>query len=266
MKKVLFLCLLAMVSVYAQAAEFDHGIWDELLKRHAITLGQGEITQVDYAGMATDKPELKAYLSSLSAISPEIFEAWPKSEQLAFLINAYNAWTVDLVLTAYPDIESIKDLGSLFQSPWEKKFIPLLGATLSLDDIEHGYIRAEGRYQNPNVHFAVNCASIGCPPLLAEAYTAERLTTQLQTSTDNFLRDRARNRLEGDTLYISRIFKWYRHDFERGWGGYNALTDFLAAHSQDLGLSGGDAARLRAGEIGIDYLDYNWRLNGRNNS
>jgi len=263
LKVLAFICLLAAGSMSAQAGEFDHDIWDGLLKRHVITLGQGEVTQVDYAGMAAERTQLTRYLDSLSGIRRDSFEAWPKNEQLAFLINAYNAWTVELILTAYPDIESIKDLGSLFESPWEKKFIPLLGSILSLDEIEHGYIRAEGRYQNPNVHFAVNCASIGCPPLLAGAYTAERLTAQLQTSADNFLRDRQRNRFEGNTLYLSSIFKWYREDFERGWGGYLALTDFLAEHARSLGLSNDDVSRLRAGEIDIEYLDYNWLLNLR---
>ncbi|MDQ6966076.1 MAG: DUF547 domain-containing protein [Mariprofundaceae bacterium] len=262
----MLICLLAAGSVHAQAAEFNHDIWDGLLKRHVITLGQGEVTQMDYAGMAAERTQFASYLASLSAVRKDSFEAWPKDEQLAFLINAYNAWTVDLILTAYPDIESIKELGSLFESPWKKAFIPLLGSTLSLDDIEHGLIRAEGRYQNPYIHFAVNCASIGCPPLLAEAYTAGRLTAQLQASADNFLRDRDRNRLEGNTLYVSSIFKWYREDFERGWGGYHALTEFLVEHRKGLGLSGDDVSRLRAGEIDIEYLDYNWQLNRKSSS
>jgi len=263
MNKIVFLCLLVFGSINAQAAEFNHAVWDGLLKKHVITLGQGEVTQLDYAAMQTDRAELKSYLASLSAVSPASFESWSKDEQLAFLINAYNAWTVELVLTAYPDIESIKDIGSFFQSPWKKKFIPLLGETRSLDDIEHGFIRAEGRYQNPYIHFAVNCASIGCPPLLAEAYHADRLDQQLKKSAANFLRDRSRNRLEGDTLKVSSIFKWYREDFERGWKDFHTLDDFLISFRDVLELSDGEVKRLLAGEIKIKFLDYDWHLNDR---
>ncbi|MDQ6982452.1 MAG: DUF547 domain-containing protein [Mariprofundus sp.] len=261
MKKLLFLCLLLAGSINVQAAAFNHSGWDALLKKHVITVGQGEVTQVDYAGMTADRAELKIYLTSLSAISMDSFESWSKTEQLAFLINAYNAWTVELVLTAYPDIESIKELGSLFQSPWKKEFIPLLGETRSLDDIEHGFIRAEGRYQNPYIHFAVNCASVGCPPLLAEAYDAKQLDRQLKKATGNFLRDRSRNRLEGQTLKVSSIFKWYRQDFERGWEGFHSLADFFSENSESLDLSAADVKRMLAGEIEVEYLDYDWKLN-----
>ncbi|PJA32138.1 MAG: DUF547 domain-containing protein [Zetaproteobacteria bacterium CG_4_9_14_3_um_filter_53_7] len=263
MKKLLLFCLLFFSAINVQAAAFNHADWDVLLKKHVITMGRGEITQVDYAGMAADRSQLHSYLSSLSAISMQNFESWPKAEQLAFLINAYNAGTVALVLTAYPDIESIRDLGSLFQSPWKKAFIPLLGETRSLDDIEHGFIRAEGRFQNPYIHFAVNCASIGCPPLLAEAYTAEQLDHQLKNAAANFLRDRGRNRLEGHTLKVSSIFKWYHQDFERGWKGFYSLADFFSKHSESLDLSAADVKGLLAGEIEVEYLDYDWRLNSR---
>ncbi len=261
MKKILLVSLLVFTTLNVQAAEFNHSGWDSLLKKHVISLAQGEVTQVDYAGMADDRAELKTYLSSLSAISMFQFESWSKAEQLAFLINVYNAWTVELILTAYPDIESIKELGSLFQSPWKKEFIPLLGETRSLDDVEHGFIRAEGRYDNPYIHFAVNCASVGCPPLLAEAYNAEQLDMQLKKSTENFLRDRTRNRLEGTTLNVSSVFKWYRGDFERGWKGFHSLADFFSKHRDWLDLSASDVKRLLSGDIEIEFLDYDWRLN-----
>ncbi|GAV20353.1 hypothetical protein MMIC_P1318 [Mariprofundus micogutta] len=263
MRKLLFLCLLLASSINVQAAAFNHSDWDALLKKHVITVGQGEVTQVDYAGMAADRSDLKNYLSSLSATGMQQFESWPEQAQLAFLINAYNAWTIELILTAYPDIESIKELGSLFQSPWKKEFIPLLGEVRSLDDIEHGFIRAEGRYQNPYIHFAVNCASIGCPALLPEAYSAKTLDRQLKEATANFLRDRSRNRLEGQTLKISSIFKWYRQDFERGWEGFHSLEAFFSEHSESLDLSAADVKRLLAGDIEVEYLDYDWRLNGK---
>jgi len=131
-----FIALLTHGTLSLAAATFDHSAWDTLLKTHVVEIDQGRATQVDYSGMARDRAALKTYLAATSAVTPAAFDAWTKDEQLAFLINAYNAWTVELILTAYPNLESIKDLGSLFQSPWKKRFIPLLGETRSLDDIE----------------------------------------------------------------------------------------------------------------------------------
>lgn len=261
MKRILIAVFLTIFTAAASAASFDQIAWDGLLKKHVVTLRQGQATQVNYAGMAADRGLLKKYLAATSAVSIATFDGWSKPEQLAFLINAYNAWTVELILTEYPSVESIKDLGSLLQSPWKKRFIPLLGETRSLDDVEHGFIRAEGRYQEPRIHFAVNCASIGCPALRAEAYTADRISVQLDEATRAFLSDTTRNRLEGDALMLSAIFKWYRGDFERGWGGFRSLEHFLVSYRQPLRLNDSDLSRLKSGDIEIDFLDYDWRLN-----
>jgi len=137
----------------------------------------------------------------------------------------------------------------------------LLGEVRSLDDIEHGLIRAEGQYEEPRIHFAVNCASIGCPALAPTAYTGEHLNTQLEKVTRFFLNDRSRNRLDGDTLNVSKIFDWYSKDFERGWGGYKSLIQFFSNYKKALGLSERDIQRLKSGDIDIDFLDYDWQLN-----
>jgi len=259
--KNFFFGMLLMTCLSVQAAGFEHGNWDALLKKHVVSINEGGATQVDYDGFLADRFQLKVYLSKLEAVSESAFESWPKAEQLAFLINAYNAWTVELILTKYPDLESIKDLGSWITSPWKKEFIPLLGEIHSLDDIEHGLIRAEGQYEEPRIHFAVNCASISCPDLALTAYTGDRLNTQLDEVTRLFLNDRSRNRLTGDTLSVSKIFDWYSEDFERGWGGYKTLSQFFANYSKAIGLSGRDIQRLKAGDIDIDFMDYDWRLN-----
>ncbi len=185
MKRTLLILFCLLWVNLAQA--YDHGAWDTLVKRHVQPIRGGVATQVDYAGMARDHVALKAYLDGLAAVRNEEFSRWPKPERLAFLINAYNAWTVELILTAWPDVKSIKDLGSWFRSPWKKSFIPLLSETRSLDNIEQGLIRAKGVYDEPRIHFAVNCASIGCPALRAEAYTAARLDAQLADATRLFL-------------------------------------------------------------------------------
>lgn len=251
-----------MLSLPAQAAQFDHSAWDGLLEKHVTSMRGGQATQVDYAGLKTERAALKKYLASTSGVARADFDKWSTSAQLAFLINSYNAWTVELVLTGYPGLNSIKGLGSFLQSPWKKNFIPLLGETRSLDDIEHGLIRGSGRYNDPRIHFAVNCASIGCPALRPQAYVAQRLDAQLDDATRKFLSDRTRNRIDGNRLKVSRIFKWYRTDFEKGWRSADSLGRFLALYRDALGLDAEAATRLSSGAIEIDFLDYDWQLNG----
>jgi len=162
---------------------------------------------------------------------------------------------VELILTRYPNIESIKDLGSLFSSPWKKEFIPLFNKTLSLDNIEQDMIRVE--FKEPRIHFAVNCASIGCPALRAEAYVADRLDKQLDSASKLFLSDRSRNRLIGDELQISKIFDWYKSDFEMS----QSLERFLMKYADSLNLDPKQQQDLVNGDIDIEFLDYNWQLN-----
>jgi hypothetical protein len=254
---------MALLAMQAHAAGFDHSAWDGLLKQHVVPISEGHATQVDYAGFARDRAKLKSYLSSVSAVPRSTFDAWPKPDRLAFLINAYNAWTVEYILTKYPNLKSIKDLGSLLQSPWKKKFIPLLGQTVALDDIEHGMIRAADAYAEPRIHFAVNCASIGCPALRTEAFTGERISQQLDASARDFLSDRTRNRFANGKLELSSIFKWYREDFERGWAGYKSLFQFLGDYSAALGMSAADKQKLDAKALPVSFLDYNWQLNSK---
>lgn len=259
--RFLFAALLLLHGALAQAAGFDHAAWDTLLKKHIVVLYDGVATQVDYTALAADHGQLKQYLNSVSGVKRSDFERWPKAEQLAFLINAYNAATVDLVLTAYPNINSIKDLGSLLRSPWKKPVISLLDEMRSLDDIEHGLIRGSGRHNDPRIHFAVNCASIGCPALRPEAFVAERLDSQLEDAAQKFLSDRTRNRSDSNAVKVSSIFKWYREDFEKGWRGACTLGQFLALYQHALGMDSASAGRLANGTIEIGFLDYDWRLN-----
>ncbi|GAB3487351.1 DUF547 domain-containing protein [Marinomonas epiphytica] len=242
---------------------FDHDVWDKLVTAHVHLIEGGKASQVDYQAFADNRAVLKGYLSQLEAVDQASFDAWPKDDQLAFLINAYNAWTVELILTNWPDLESIKNLGSLFSSPWSKSFIPLLGKERSLDDIEHKLIRGTDRYQDPRIHFAVNCASIGCPALANQAYQGDNLDHLLEAQTQLFLGDSSRNRLVGDTLEISSIFKWYKEDFEKGWKGYQSLESFLAHYGEYLSLSEGDIAQLTAKKMDIDFLKYDWGLNAK---
>ena len=249
--------------VVAQTTGPDHTAWTALLQRHVVLLRGGQASQVRYAGFAADRSALKAYLASLSAVSRPAFDSWPQPAQMAFLINAYNAFTVELILTKYPGLGSIKDLGSLFSSPWKPKWIPLLGTSMSLDDIEHGLLRERGRYDDPRIHFAVNCASVGCPMLREEAFTGDRLEAQLEQQTQRFLADRTRNRWnpERRRLEVSKIFDWYGDDFRQRHRGIRSLPAFFALHAGRLADGADEQARVRSAEVDIGFLDYDWALN-----
>ena len=187
--------LLGLVAAGAAFAQFDHGYagWDALVVKHVKWLADNKQSRVDYAAFQADRAALKKVLASFSAVTRNEFEGWSKPQQMAFLINAYNAFTVELILTKYPDLKSIKDLGSFLQSPWKKKFFRLLGEERTLDWIEHEQLRPN--YADPRVHAAVNCASIGCPALRDEAFTAAKLEAQLDDGMQRFMGDRTRNRV-----------------------------------------------------------------------
>jgi len=238
-----------------------HDNWNSLLNKHLISMNNGGTTEVDYAAFKHDQIKLQNYLEQLGKISRSEFDAWSKSKQLAFLINAYNAWTIELILTEYPDLKSIKDLGTLFKSPWDKEFIPLLGKTISLNDIEHGLIRGSDRYNEPRIHFAVNCASIGCPALRNEAYTEDKLEQQLTEQAERFLTDNSHNYIEGNTLYMSSIFKWYGDDFKKGFRGAKSIQSFVLLYSDALNLTKAQKLKLSKQDFTIKFLDYDWKLN-----
>ena len=240
-------------------ADTLHEDWQSLLSRHVKTLRNGHASAVNYRGFQADRAQLSRYLARLSAVEPDVYDEWPAARQLAFLINAYNAWTVELVLRHYGEIDSIKEIGGWFRSPWRQRFISLLGKTRSLDDIEHGMIRRW--FSEPRIHFAVNCASVGCPALAPDAYRSETLEAQLEHATRRFLADRERNALRDGHLYLSKIFDWYGKDFEQGWRGQSSLEDFLASYADELALTAEALSALRARRLPIAFLDYDWRLN-----
>jgi hypothetical protein len=259
--------LLACLPVAAAAPEntsaraFDraHAAWTALLEAHVRWNANGTATTVDYAGFARDGAALAAYTDALARVTPAEFDALDGDARLAFLINAYNAQTVALILTRYPDLESIKDLGGVFSSPWKQRFFTLLGARRSLDDVEHGLIRGAPGFAEPRIHFAVNCASVGCPALRPEAYVGERLDAQLEDQAVRFLRDRTRNRYDAasGTLAVSKIFDWYGDDFAPD------VATFLARYADALADDADARERIRAKTVDVEFLDYDWRLNGR---
>lgn len=178
---------------------------------------------------------------------------------MAFLINAYNGFTVALILTKFPDLKSIKDLGSLFQSAWKKKFFRLLGEERHLDWIEHEQLRPT--YADWRVHAAVNCASIGCPALRPEAFTAARLDAQLDDGMARFMADHTRNRFTAGRAELSEIFKWFAEDFQKGHRGIRTLDDLIVRYADQLALTPSDRQQIRASANQIRHLDYDWSLN-----
>ena len=261
MKKIILLCLGLLLSSSA-FAQFDHSYsaWDALTKKHVKWLPDNKQSRVDYAGFKADRADVKKVLDGLSAVPKAEFDGWSKPQQQAFLVNAYNAYTVELILTKYPDLKSIKDLGSFAQSPWKKKFFKLLGEEHTLDWIEHEQLRPN--YADPRVHAAVNCASIGCPALRNEAFTAAKLDAQLDDGFARFMGDRTRNRVKGGNLEVSMIFKWFKEDFEKGHKGFAKVEDVFAKYAAQLSDDPAEQTKLRARSLPVNFLDYDWSLNG----
>lgn len=233
-----------------QSFDHQHTSWARVLRDHV------EAGEVDYDRLARkEAPQLDAYLSSLRSVGEADYRGWSRAEKLAFWINAYNAYTVRLILDHYP-LESIRDIGVVPGAAFRKRFIDLPWFSrneLSLDDIEHRTIRA--RFQEPRIHFALVCAARGCPELRSEPYLAKSLDRQLDDATRRFLRDPTKNRFDAEkrTLYLSPIFDWFEDDFEQGDA---TLTDFVAKHADQK-----MAKAIEAGNLRIEHLDYDWSLN-----
>jgi len=265
MKLRLRLLLWTGLMLFAATAMADtppsSAAWTTLLERHVVIVDGGHASRVDYAGMRRDGALLDAYTRQLSEVTPARFQSWDKAEQMAFLINAYNAFTVKLVLTRWPNLNSIKEIGGLFSSPWRHRFFTLLGERRDLDDVE-GQLRAPGRYDDPRVHFALNCASIGCPMLQPFAYAGAQINRQLDWAVERFLGDRSRNRFnaENSSLEVSHIFDWYANDFSDGRTA--SVREFLAAHAALLSNDPLAQRQMSNSSIEIQFLPYDWHLNG----
>jgi hypothetical protein len=272
MKNIFVTLLLAALPLTAAAQTFDHDhkAWAALLKKHVVLIDNNKASQVRYAGFAQDRAALKAYLDTLSKVGAQEFAGWTKPQQMAFLINAYNAYTVEKILTRYPDIKSIWDFGKIFGNPFKDKFFKLLGREFTLDMIEHETLRKPGAYNEPRVHFAANCASIGCPMLREEPYIAERLDSQLEEQTRRFLSDRTRNRYstQDNALEVSEIFKWFSDDWTSGYRGFEGKSpamqsreQFFAKYAALLADNPAHQQAIAERKAAIRHLDYDWSLN-----
>lgn len=245
--------------VIASVREFDHShqAWTIFLQKHVNV--KGPASTIDYKSIKNDPKDFNEYLKSLTAVSQDEFNRFSQNERLAFLINAYNAFTVKLVVDHYP-VKSIKDIGERSfsnptASPWKTKFFNLLGEKRHLDNIEHDMIRKQ--FNEPRIHFAVNCASVGCPALRNEAFIASQLEKQLEDAAVSFISDKTRNRYSSETkkLELSSIFKWYGSDFPKK---YDSLEAFLAPW---ITSNPEHQKIIRDKKADVSYLDYDWSLN-----
>ena len=233
MKHIHFLIyslLLCFCTVSAQ--KIDHSKWTEILQLYVAENGD-----VNYKKMQKNRDTFKVYLNDLASNPPK--DSWSNSEIKAYWINAYNAFTVQLVLDNYP-IKSIKDISE----PWGQMFFKIGGKSMSLNTIEHEILRPMG---DPRIHFAIVCASESCPKLLNYAYESETLNDQLDQAAKEFINDASKNSLTASEITISKIFKWFKSDFPKG-------DDFISY------LNNYSIVKLFP-ETKINYQNYNWFLN-----
>lgn len=245
MKRYLLVLAITLFSLQAHAFDQTYADWTALLKAHVVVAAHGDASRVDYTELKRKAYKLNAVTNGLGAVTKTQYDHWTQAQREAFLINSYNAFTVKLIIDHYPGIGSIKDIGSWFTSPWKIDFFTLLGHKTHLDAVE-AMLRKPGDFDGPRIHFAINCASIGCPMLRAEAYAADQLDAQFDDQARRFLSDHSRNRYADGRLEVSKIFDWYADDFSHGWHGVTSVKQFLAAYAADLTDDPAAQARIRA--------------------
>ncbi|MBD2842737.1 DUF547 domain-containing protein [Erythrobacter rubeus] len=229
----------------ASTDTIDHSAWDALLKQYVVK-GQNGVNLVEYEKLKTEAGDtLASYLQAMQAVA---IDDYGRDEQFAFWVNLYNAATVDVILKNLP-LDSIRDIGLLRSGPWKDDAVTVAGRTLSLDNIEHDILRPE--WQDPRIHYAVNCASIGCPNLAAEAYTADKLEEMLEAAAVDYVNHPRGFGGQPGQLIASSIYDWYQVD----WGSPQGVLDHARTYAR------GPTMELLDGAETIDGYDYDWSLN-----
>lgn len=238
MKKVTGTVVLLLMSLFLFAGvsepKIDHTPWDQLLQKHVSSNGN-----VNYEGFKSDIDRLNNYLVSISKIKPNT--DWSRNETMAYWINAYNAYTIKLMLNNYP-LKSIMDING--GKAWDLKFVEIEGEKYSLDNIEHDILRA--KYFDSRIHFAVNCASISCPKLSNTAYFAEGLDQKLEKAAKEFINNSAQNTISSNKASVSKLFDWYKDDFTKN----GTVKEYINKYS---------TTKLTTDKI--SYKEYNWNIN-----
>ncbi len=231
-------------AVASGKGSFDHAALDRLLAKHVTPAGR-----VRYAALAADRAELRGYLERVAVCDVGQLS---RDDALAFLINAYNAYTLELILEHYP-VASIRKLPGI-DDPWKLPFCKVGGETVTLNFLEHDLLRARELFDEPRIHFAVNCASVGCPILRAGAYTGAAIEKQLDEAVRHCLADPRFFAPKGGEIGVTSILAWYGKDFTRK---HESVATFLLPYVT------GEARKLleEKGDAVLTYLDYDWGLN-----
>jgi hypothetical protein len=236
----------ALIASQATAAKFDqtHALFTSVLTNSV------KDARVNYAALKARPQDLNRYLVQIAAVSKAEFRHWNEPQQIAFLSNAYNAYTLKLIIDHYP-LKSIKDIGGWFSGPWDQAVVKLYGETITLNTLEHEILRVD--YAEPRLHFVLVCAALGCPPLRNEAYVEARLEAQLVDQAKQFLATPEKNRVETAqrTVFLSPIFKWYGGDFEKKSGSVLAALKPYWPGEPAAGYA----------NFKIRHTDYDWSLN-----
>ncbi|MDH3444225.1 MAG: DUF547 domain-containing protein [Deltaproteobacteria bacterium] len=229
----------------------DHGVWDTFLKKYVVAPHSSGINRVRYGAVsAEDRVQLKSYIKGMQALP---ISAFNRAEQKAYWVNLYNAVTVDLIVSRYP-VDSIRDInispGLFSRGPWGAKLLTIEGEKVSLDDIEHRILRPI--WKDNRVHYAVNCASLGCPNLQPVAYSGENTESLLEKGAREFINHPRGVAMENGGLKVSSIFIWFQEDF-------GASAEGLIVH-WNMYAEGALAGELRSYSGRLNH-DYDWRLN-----
>ena len=239
---VFLLSALLATNLLAQSG-VSHQPFDDLLQKYVNDQGM-----VNYRGFGSERAKLKSYLKMLESNEPA--SNWSENEKLAYWINAYNAFTIELILEHYP-VQSIKDIGAAIKipfvnTPWDIKFIKIGEDPKDLNNIEHGIIRK--RFDEPRIHFALVCAAFSCPKLQNTAYLPEKLDAQLTKAAKDFLRDSSKNEVLGSSsANLSKLFSWYKGDFTKNM----SLEAYISQYSE---------TKLDK-NAKLEFKDYDWALN-----
>lgn len=228
----------------AAEAPFDWSPWATILERYVTDDGGFR-----YGALRAHEAHRAALRGLVSAIAEAEVDGWTRDAQLAFFINAYNALVIHTVLERWP-IESVIRSEGFFDGVE----YPVAGTDRTLNGLENDVIRDAERFGEPRIHFAVNCASAGCPPLADTPYTAAALEAMLARRARAYVRATTRIDRDADRVQVSQIFEWFAADF----GGPDGVRAFLAAHLEDE-----DAAFVRDASTEVEHFDYDWALDAR---
>ncbi len=218
----------------------SHELWDGLTKKFASKDGK-----VNYNGFIQDSVQFNSYLALLKNNHPND-KNWNEQEQLAYWINAYNAFTVELILQNYP-LTSIQDIAGnipMINSPWDLKFFKIGGIEFDLNTIEHEILRKH--FEEPRIHFAICCASLSCPKLRNEAYEAGQLANQLDEQAEAFINNSDKNIITASEIKLSKIFSWFESDFTK----HESIISYIQQYHSEINE-----------DVDIEYMEYNWALN-----